>query len=170
VNELYEPGTGTFTPTGPPTEHRIFHAACLTKIGSVLLAGGGPARAEQFFPSTGGHADAGSCAASGLPEIVGPFHASLTLVPGGGRVVLVGGLVPGVGGGGSDLVLDQVQVWDPASSGGTGGFYQMLFDLKVPRAAHTVTPLPNGGHLLAGGLGTDGVANERRLTIFLPTQ
>jgi hypothetical protein len=169
VDEVYVPSTDSFIPTFPPLEERIFHAACLTRAGTVLLAGGGPARAEQFDPSNLGFSDAGSCPPRGLPVVTAPYYASLTLIPGGGRIVLIGGFVPGGSSDGSDLVLDQVQVWDPGGGGGVGAFNPMLFDLKVPRAAHTVNQLPSGSFLILGGFGTDGLSNERSVTIFTPS-
>jgi hypothetical protein len=170
VNELYQPATGTFAPSSQPLENRTFHAACLTKTGTVLLAGGGPARAEQYDPAADTHREAGFCPPHQLPVATAPLFPSLTLISGGGRIALIGGLVPGGGEGGGDLVLAQVQLWDPAGNAGEGAFYPMLFDLDVPRAAHTVSQLPNGGWVLMGGFGTDGLTNEKRVTIFQPSQ
>jgi hypothetical protein len=166
-DEFYLPATDGFVEAGIPPEERRFHAACLTRAGTVLLAGGGPARASQFVPATGAYLEAGSCPPFGLPESSGPLHASLSPLP-GGRIALVGGLVPGGGGGGFDLVLDQVQLWDPGSLGGNPVFYPMLFTLDRPRAGHTVSLLPDGSFLIAGGLGTSGSSNETVVTIFRP--
>ncbi len=170
VNEVYQPASGTFAATSPPGEYRIFHAACLTKSGSVLLAGGGPGRAERYDPSLDSYREAGFCPPFQLPVSTSPDYATLTLIPGGGRIALIGGLVYEGGGPGIDLVLDQVQIWDPAGNAGEGAFYPMLFDLMVPRAAHTVNPMPDGGFLIIGGFGTDGLENERSVTIFRPSQ
>ncbi len=169
TDELYVPATDSFVTTFPPLEERIFHAACLTRNGTVLLAGGGPGQAEQFDPASMTFSAAGSCPPFGLPVTTAPYFASLTLIPGGGRIALIGGLVPGGAEDGSDIVLDQVQLWDPGGGGGVGAFNPMLFDLKVPRAAHTVNQLPDGSFLIMGGLGTDGISNERSVTIFKPS-
>jgi hypothetical protein len=170
IHETYNPVTGIFTATGSPQEWRLFHAAALTKSGGVLLAGGGPAAAEVYDPVTDSHSPAGSSPPIGLPVTESPQHATLTLVPGGGRIALIGGLSLRGAGIGGDLVLAQVQVWDPAGGGGKGAFYPMPFDLFVPRAGHTVTPTPAGPFLIAGGLGTNGLENERALTLFTPSQ
>lgn len=170
LDELYVPTTGLFEATNPPQVERIFHAACITRTGTVLLAGGGPGLAEQFIPSTNSYLPAGSCPAVGLQTSTSGSWPTLSLLPTGGRIALVGGLVFGGGFGGSDLILDQVQLWDPAGGGGTGAFYPMFFDLKVPRAAHTTTRLQSGAFLIVGGFGSDGLSNEQAVTIFRPTQ
>ena len=164
--EIYNPTTGAFTlPVNGPLEYRIFHAAALTKNGTVLLAGGGPAQAEQYDPNGDSFVPSGSCPPFGLPTAESPSFATLTAIPGFGRVAMIGGFVPG-----SNIVLDQVQLWTAGGLNGTGAFYPMLFDLDVPRAGHTITSLGDGRYLLVGGLGTLGVTNEKRSTLFLPSQ
>ena len=163
--EIYDPATDSFAlPNSGPLEYRIFHGATLTKNGTVLLAGGGPAQAEQYDPVSGSFVASGSCPPFGLASAEAPSFATLTAIP-GGRVALIGGFVPSEG-----LVLDQVQLWAAGGLNGTGAFYPMLFDLEVPRAGHTITTLSDGRFLLVGGLGTLGAVNERRSTIFLPSQ
>jgi Galactose oxidase, central domain len=58
--DVYDPATGTFTPTGPMQLPRFFHVAALLRDGRVLIAGGngadylaeGVADAEIFDPAT----------------------------------------------------------------------------------------------------------------------
>ena len=171
VAELYDPATGLFArTTGDPLDDRVFHAAALTANGTVLLAGGGPGRVEAFVPETGTFSDAGSCPPFGPVNADTQLFATLTPIPGKGRVVLIGGLAEGAGDAGADLVLGQVQVWSQQAGSGTGNFFPMVFDLDVPRAGHTVTPLGSGKFLIVGGFGTEGVVNEARSTIFTPSQ
>jgi hypothetical protein len=56
--ELYDPATGTFTPTSPMTTPRIKHTATLLRDGTVLIAGGINASdylysAEIYYPKMG---------------------------------------------------------------------------------------------------------------------
>src|SRR6185312_8706597 len=55
--ELYDPSTGTWSPTGSMNTGREFHTATLLKNGKVLVAGGSNdgdlASAELYDPSTG---------------------------------------------------------------------------------------------------------------------
>jgi Kelch motif len=56
--EIYDPKTGTFSPTGSMTAARISHTATLLADGRVLVAGGSDeyglvAPAEVYDPQTG---------------------------------------------------------------------------------------------------------------------
>ena len=57
--ELYNPATGTFTPTGSLNTARVYHTATLLNNGTVLIAGGydnngnTSASAELYNPATG---------------------------------------------------------------------------------------------------------------------
>lgn len=170
VAELYVPATGTFRETlGKPRESRLFHAAAVVRQGSVLLAGGGPPEAERFDLPAETFTVSGSSPPFGLPVSESPWYPSLTTIS-GGRSALLGGLSLGGAGGGGNLVLSQIQLWDSRGGGGQGAFYPMIFTMEVPRAAHTVTPLGDGRFLVAGGLGTEGPTNERRTSVLLPSQ
>ncbi|MHC4821123.1 MAG: Kelch repeat-containing protein, partial [Planctomycetota bacterium] len=168
VAEIYDPRTGGFRKTaGDPAEHRLFHDAVLTRTGSVLIAGGGPPRSEQYDPTTDGFTDAGTAAPVGLPVSDSPDFATLTLLD-EGRIVWIGGLSYGAAQGGGDLVLAQVQLWDSRGRGGLGSYLPMLFTLDPPRAGHTVNKLKDGTYMIVGGLGTSGAFNDRTTAILDP--
>ena len=169
IAELYEPVPNACRETaGKPAEHRIFHAAAVVRLGSVLLAGGGPPGAERYEPETETFQPSGSSPPIGLPVSESPWYSTLTALP-GGRAAFIGGLSLGGGQGGGDLVLAQIQLWDSRGGSGAGAFFPMLFYLDVPRAAHTITPLGDGRFLIVGGLGTTTSLNERATTHFFPS-
>ncbi len=51
--ELYDPDSGSFSPTGDLTAPRAGHIAILLADGTVLIVGGGPANAETYDPDSG---------------------------------------------------------------------------------------------------------------------
>jgi hypothetical protein len=146
--EIYDPVTGTFSPTGSMTVPRADAAAAPLPDGRVLVAGGRDGihpdqalqSAEIFDPATG------SFAPTGDMTVVrnGPVAAPLP----DGRVLVAGGDLYDLG---SMLEKNQqsAEIFDPAT-----GTFAPTGSMNVSRAnAAAAAPLPDGGVLVAGGQG-----------------
>jgi hypothetical protein len=141
--EVFDPATGTFAVAGPLDEPRADPAAAALDGGARVLVVGGErpcdgcgalATAEVFDEAMGEFALAGAMSTARVG------HAAATLAD--GRVLVVGG-VDGFPG---SPHLAASELFDPGSL-----LFSLGPDLAQPRSSCSVTALPDGTALVAGG-------------------
>jgi uncharacterized protein (DUF2147 family) len=146
-SELYDPATGNFTASGNLTVARYHHSATLLKSGMVLVVGGdasptgigsdvGLDSAELYDPSTA------IFAATGSMRNRRAFSAATLLSDG---TVLVAGGPRGMGG---YTLSTGLEIYDAAT-----GQFSSTGNLLTARVSFSMTLLPSGQVLIAGGSG-----------------
>jgi hypothetical protein len=175
VAELYDPAAGTWTLTGALGSRRTVHAAILLRSGRVLVMGGTAGTgAELYDPASGTWSPTGDMAAPHFPTVAVMLVSGKVLVAGGGvgygsdetelydpgsgtwtalgrlanvrqghamvrvpsgKAVLLGG----------DMGACFAEVFDPATAAWSAQ------GASRDRTAFTLTPLPSGKLLAAGG-------------------
>jgi hypothetical protein len=136
--ELFDPASGTFTPTGSMAVARVSHTATLLNDGKVLVMGGGNTSAELFDPVTGMFSPTGSL------ETTRSGHAATLLSD--GRVLVTGGdpTLPLPGENKSPQAT--AEIFDPAT-----GNFTLTGEMETQRFGHTATLLKDGKVLVVGG-------------------
>ena len=145
--ELYDPQSGTFSPTGPMTIERGFPTASLLPDGRVLIAGGVAAgftpliSAELYDPQNGTFSPTGSMATARA------LHTATLLL--GGQVLVAGGM-------NGSAVSSSSELYDPES-----GTFSPTGSMSVARSVAVSASLSDGRVLIAGGQGQDSDSSVR---------
>lgn len=153
--EIYDPATGTWSPTGSMTTFREYLAATLLPDGRVLVEGGYGnqelASAELYDPATGTWSATGSMA---VPR----YWQSATLLN-DGRVLVAGGFHYI----GSTAATASAEIYDPAT-----GTWSAAKDMLLPRISPSATRLPDGRVLVVGGYNGPSPSPTRSAEIYDP--
>jgi hypothetical protein len=141
--ELYDPATGTWSPTGSLHTGRFNHTATLLPNGKVLVVGGSNeislATAELYDPASGTWSLTGAMAVSRQGH-------TATLLPNGEVLVAGGTSVTGLGFNQTFVDLASAELYDPAT-----GTWSQTGSLAQPRTGHVGVLLLDGTVLVAGG-------------------
>ena len=150
--EIYDPGTGLWSPAGDLATGRYDHTATLLGSGKVLVAGGfgsfavgSLASAEIYDPSTNAWSPAGVMATDRY------WHRA-TMLP-GGRVLVTGG-ASNI----SPSGLAVAELYDPGANS-----WSAAADMAVDRYLHASTLLADGRVLVTGGYSAAGTLAETEL-------
>ena len=157
--EIYDPVTGTFTPTGNLNAARFNAVAVALNQGLVLIAGGldgsnYPAAAELYDPSTGTFTSTAS--------LNTPRPNATATVLNTGEVLISGGSTCATPG----CPVSSAELYNPVA-----GTFANTGALSVPRFNHSATLLTNGQVLVAGGYSscTATCTSETTAELFDPS-
>ncbi len=142
--DLFNPATGTFTPTGSTAQVRFGHTATLLNDGRVLITGGSDgnssvplATAELYDPATATFAATGTMST--------PRGGNTATLLNDGKVLIVGGSNGFTG-------VATAELYDPST-----GIFSPTGNMISPRYAPSATLLNNGKVLIVGGASDSSV-------------
>jgi hypothetical protein len=165
--ELYNPKTGTWSPTGSMHFEREYFTATLLHDGRVLVAGGF-ATCDDDFCSDNRHAELYD-PASGTWSVTGSMHKAreqftATLLT-DGEVLVAGGLNEG-GFSGNEKTYAESELYDP-----TSGTWTPTGSMSEPRYGQAQALLPGTGWVLTAGGSADATSEvfEPALGQWVPT-
>lgn len=130
--DLFDPATGTFSPTSNLNYQRWQATSTVLDSGKVLIAAGANSNITvDIYDPVAGTFSVGSLN-------VGRYAHAAAILP-DGRVLIAGGL-------GTSATLDSSEIYDPVSQ-----LFTVAAQMNSPRSYFTMTPLPDGRVLVAGG-------------------
>jgi N-acetylneuraminic acid mutarotase len=141
--EIYDPGTGVWSPTGSMSRDRFDGKASLLPGGKVLIAGGVSETwkyyletAELYDPATGTWSVTNSMAHKRTRHSMSALHD--------GRILVTGGLCDNYICG--ELYLSSAELYDPGA-----GAWSDAGSMSIKRYSHTASVLSDGRVLVSGG-------------------
>src|SRR6266851_1136854 len=165
--ELYDPATGGYTASGGSlTVPRELYTATPLPDGRVLMTGGFNTHSGRTLVSAEIYEPKSDrfTRTPGLMDVSRFGHGALW-VPALKKVLIAGGKEHDVNTGGEWKALDEAELFDPAT-----GAFTALPPMHHPRDRPTLSLLPDGRVLVAGGKDDDSTEKPRQAEIFDPVR